>query len=91
MSEVTNNTAQSRYELEIDGEVAVAHYLRGPGRLVFTHTVVPEKISGRGVASTLIRGALDSARAENSKIVPQCPFVAAFVQKHPEYRDLVTS
>ena len=67
MSEVTNDTAQSRYELEVDGEVAVAHYLTGPGRLVFTHTVVPAKISGRGVASTLIRGALDAARAENLK------------------------
>jgi hypothetical protein len=89
MSEVTNNTARSRYELEVDGEVAVAHYSRSPGRLVFTHTVVPETISGRGVASTLIRGALDSARAEHLKIVPQCPFVAAFVKKHAEYQDLV--
>ena len=87
--EVTHNRAMSRYELEVDGEVAVASYERQPGRLVFTHTVVPDSISGRGVASTLIRGALEGARAEHLQIVPQCPFVAAFVKKHPEYQDLV--
>jgi predicted GNAT family acetyltransferase len=89
MSEVKNNRALSRYELEVDGELAVASYERHPGRLVFTHTVVPERIGGRGVASTLIRAALDSARAEHLQIVPQCAFVAAFVKKHPEYQDLV--
>ena len=89
MSEVKNNTAQNRYELEVDGELAVANYERQPGRLVFTHTVVPDAISGRGVASILIRGALDGARAQQLKIVPQCQFVAAFVKKHPEYQDLI--
>ena len=91
MTEVKNNAARSRYELEVDGEVAVAQYQREPGRLVFTHTVVPEKIEGRGVASTLIRGALDAVRAERLQVVPQCSFVAAFLEKHPEYEDLVAS
>jgi predicted GNAT family acetyltransferase len=88
-ADVKNNRALSRYELEVDGQLAVASYERQPGRLVFTHTEVPESLSGRGVGSTLIRGALEGARAEQLQIVPQCPFVAAFVKKHPEYQDLV--
>lgn len=89
MSEVRNNTASSRYELEVEGALAVANYERQPDRLVFTHTVVPDEISGRGVASKLIRGALDAVRAQRLQIVPQCPFVADFVKKHPEYQDLL--
>jgi len=87
--QVTDNPARSRYELSVDGELAVAEYQREQDRLVFTHTVVPEEIEGRGVGSTLIRAALDSARAQNLKIVARCSFVAEFVRKHPEYQDLV--
>jgi predicted GNAT family acetyltransferase len=57
--------------------------------IVFTHTIVPKAIEGRGVASKLIRAALDSARDQGLKVVAQCPFVAAYMQRHPETRDLL--
>ena len=53
------------------------------------HTEVPEALAGRGVASKLIRGALEMVRAQGLKVVPQCPFVAAYMGKHPEYDDLI--
>jgi predicted GNAT family acetyltransferase len=53
------------------------------------HTEVPQALSGQGVATKLIRGALDMVRAQGLEVVPQCPFVSAFMGKHPEYNDLL--
>lgn len=89
MSKVRDNRAEQEFELDVDGHRAVAAYQREGDRIVFTHTVVPRAIEGRGVASKLIRAALDSARDQRLKVVPQCPFVAAYIAKHPEYRDLL--
>ena len=88
-AKVTHNPAQSRYELAVEGSLAIAEYRREQGRLVVTHTVVPGAVGGRGVGTALVRGALDSVRAQRLMVVPRCWFVADFVQKHPEYRDLV--
>lgn len=88
---VTENSAEHRYELVVDGKLAFAEYRRHGNTLVFTHTLVPEEIGGRGVGTALIRGALDSARAQQLRIVPRCSFVAHFVRKYPEYRDLVAA
>lgn len=87
--EVRDNAAQHRFELVVEGVTAYAEYERRPGIVVFTHTVVPEALGGKGVGSRLARGALDAVRAEGSKVVPQCPFIAGYVEKHAEYRDLV--
>ncbi|KOX10588.1 acetyltransferase [Micromonospora sp. NRRL B-16802] len=57
--------------------------------LVFTHTQVDRAFQGKGVGGALIRGTLDQVRARGGRLVPQCPFVAAFIDKHPEYADLV--
>ena len=89
MKSVRDNRAEQEFELEVDGHRALAAYQREGNRIVFTHTAVPPAIEGRGVASKLIRAALDSARDQGLKVVPQCAFVAAFIGKHPEYRDLV--
>ncbi|WP_085808765.1 GNAT family N-acetyltransferase [Sphingomonas sp. TZW2008] len=89
MNTVRDNRAEQEFELDLDGHRAVAAYQREGGRIVFTHTVVPPAIEGRGVGSKLIRAALDSARDQGLKVVPQCPFVAAFIRKHPAYRDLL--
>ncbi len=90
MSEgVRDNTAQNRFELDIDGHQAVAYYRLTPGVITFVHTEVPQALSGQGVGSKLIRGALDIVRARGLKVVPQCPFVSAFMGKHPEYDDLL--
>jgi uncharacterized protein len=89
MSDVRNNTAQHRFELDVDGERAVAYYRMAPGVITFIHTEVPQALSGRGVGTKLIRGALEMVRAQGLKVVPQCPFVSAFMGKHPEYNDLL--
>ncbi len=86
---VRDNRAEQEFELDIDGHRAVAAYQREGDRIVFTHTVVPPEVEGRGVGSRLIRAALDSARDQGLKVVPQCQFVAAFIRKHPEYGDLL--
>ncbi|KQR82248.1 GNAT family N-acetyltransferase [Sphingomonas sp. Leaf343] len=89
MNEVRDNRAEQEFTLEVDGERAVAAYQLYGDEIVFTHTVVPPAIEGRGVGSRLIRVALDSARDRGLKVLPQCPFVADFIRKHPGYRDLV--
>lgn len=89
MNKVRDNRAEQEFELEVNGHRAIAAYQREGERIVFTHTVVPREIEGRGVGSKLIRAALDSARDQGLKVVPQCQFVAAFIRKHPEYRDLL--
>ncbi len=90
MSEVKDNPAASRFEMATGGAVAFVEYSRaGDGRIALLHTEVPEALSGQGVGSKLVRGVLDALRAERAKIVPRCEFVAAYVERHPEYRDMV--
>lgn len=89
MPDVTDNRSEHEFELVVDGHRAVAAYQMEDDTIVFTHTIVPEAIEGRGVGSRLIRAALDSARDRKLKVIPQCPFVAAYIQRHPEYRDLL--
>jgi predicted GNAT family acetyltransferase len=86
---VRNNTELHRFELDADGHMAVAYYRLSPGVITFTHTEVPNELSGRGVGSALARGALDIVRAEGLKVVAQCPFISAFMGKHPEFNDLL--
>ncbi|CAN5224519.1 GNAT family N-acetyltransferase [soil metagenome] len=86
---VQNNEPESRYELAVDGALAIAAYERRDGALIFTHTEVPTALEGRGIASRLIKGALDDARAQGLKVVPLCAFVAAYIERHPEEQDLL--
>jgi predicted GNAT family acetyltransferase len=86
---VRDNRTEQRFELAAEGGVAVAYYMRTPDTITFTHTEVPPAMKGGGVGSRLIKAALDRVRAEGLKAVPQCPFVAAYIRKHPEYADLV--
>jgi len=89
MSEVTDNAARYRFELAIDGSVATAAYELSGGTITFTHTVVPPELEGRGVGSRLVAAALNNARERGLRVVPQCSFVAAFIDRHPDYADLV--
>jgi predicted GNAT family acetyltransferase len=88
-TEVRNNAALNRFELEVDGHLAVSYYHLSPGVITFTHTEVPPALGGRGVGSTLVRGALELARAQGLKVVSKCPFVSAYLGKHPEFNDLL--
>jgi predicted GNAT family acetyltransferase len=87
---VHHNTALSRFELDLDGgEVAFAQYRLQDGIMIFTHTEVPPRGRQRGTGSRLIRGALELARAQHAKVVARCSFVADYLEKHPEFGDLV--
>ena len=89
MSEVVNNKAHHRYELAVDGHVAASYYNLADGIVAFIHTEVPPELAGKGVGSKLIRGALDQVRAGGLKVIAQCPFVKAFIEKNAEYQDLL--
>ena len=90
MSEVRDNPAASRFEMASGGAVASVEYRRaGDGRIALTHTEVPEARSRQGVGTKLVRGVLDALRAEGAKVVPRCEFVAAYVERQHEYRDLL--
>ncbi|MFI5015376.1 MAG: GNAT family N-acetyltransferase [Hyphomicrobiales bacterium] len=86
---VRHNKAHHRFELDRDGHTAFAYYSRAPGVITFIHTTVPAELSGKGVGSKLIRGALEEVRRQRQTVVAQCPFVGAFIAKHPEYGDLL--
>lgn len=89
MPEVHDNAERHRYELAVDGGRAIAAYERIGDVLVFTHTEVPPELEGHGIGSALVAGALADARARGLQIVPQCPFVAAYVERHSEWQDLL--
>ena len=89
MSDVIDNTAEHRFELEEDGHVAIAAYRLEGSRIVFNHTVVPSELSGRGVGSRLIAGALEQVGARGLKVVPACSFVRGYMDKHPELASLL--
>ena len=89
---VTKNEAASRFEAEVDGHVAFVDYRVGrDGRMIFTHTEVPPALEGRGIASQLVKTALDTVRAEHQKAVSLCPYVDTYLERHPEYKDLFAS
>ncbi|MGX1012019.1 putative GNAT family acetyltransferase [Bradyrhizobium japonicum] len=91
MSDVIDNKADHRFELEVEGHLATEHYKLDGNVITFEHTDVPKELGGKGVGSKLVQGALDQVRAAGLKLIPQCPFVKAWIEKHPEYADLVKS
>src|SRR5215831_3640247 len=87
---VENNEQRSRYEVHVDGKMAVLTYARAGDQIVFLHTLVPEPLEGRGIASQLAHTALEDARAAHLQVVAQCPYVAAYIRRHPEYLEILT-
>lgn len=89
MGEIHDNRERQRFELVEEGHLAFAAYTIAGGVITFTHTYVPPAFEGRGIASRLIAFALADARERGLRVVPQCPFVAAYIERHPEWRDLL--
>lgn len=88
--EVRENPERERFEVFEDGELAgFAQYIRRAGRLIFVHTEVDEAFEGRGIGSKLAAGALDAARANGDHVLPLCPFISSYIDRHPQYADLV--
>jgi uncharacterized protein len=90
MVEVHDNPSELRFEIRDDGKLAgFAQYVRRPGRIFFVHTEIDPAFEGRGLGSQLATAALDATRATGERVVPLCTFVATFIERHPEYVDLV--
>lgn len=89
--DVIKNDALRRFEIHLGEDVAFLRYREEPGRIHLVHTEVPEQLSGRGIAGRLAAFALDYARAAGLRVVPTCPYVHAYVGRHPEYADLIDS
>ncbi len=88
--EVVDNPEQERYEIRAGGELAgLTQYRLAPGRISFIHTEVDDRFEGQGLGSRLIAFALDDARARGLAVLPFCPFVRGYIQRHPGYLDLV--
>jgi hypothetical protein len=88
--EVRINEKESRFEASaLEGLAELRYRVLRDGTLVLVHTEVPPALEGRGLASRLARAALELARARGVKVIVLCPFVAAFIERHPEFKDLV--
>jgi predicted GNAT family acetyltransferase len=88
-SSIHDNPTLSRFELDADGVTAFANYRLADGVITFTHTEVPPALGGRGIGSTLVKGALEAVRARGLKVKPLCPFVRGYIERHPEFQDLL--
>ena len=87
---VRDNPDRRRFEIDLgDGSVAIAEYTLPAGKIMFTHTEVPEAHEGKGIGTALIRFALDFARERGLKVIPICPFFAAYMQKNADVQDLL--
>ncbi|MEA2906786.1 MAG: uncharacterized protein QOI12_4173 [Alphaproteobacteria bacterium] len=88
-SSVHQNSARSRFELDVDGHVAFANYRIVDDVIAITHTEVPAALRERGVGSRLVLGAVEAARAQGRKVRPLCSFARFVITQHPELQDAV--
>lgn len=88
---VVDNPAEHRFEAHLDGRLAgFAVYSLSPGRIVFVHTEVAPEFGGQGIGGRLAAAALDDVRSRGLHVVARCPFIKGYIEKHPEYADLVS-
>jgi len=81
---VTDNRAESRFEVTVDGAVAELIYRRRANRLVLIHTEVPARLEGHGLGGSLVKAAVERAVSEGLTVVPLCPFARSWLERHPE-------
>ena len=82
--QVVNNTAAHRFEIEVEGELALLDYVERGEDLDLVHTEVPSSLEGKGVGSELVRYALDYAKRTGKHVIPSCRFVQAYLERHPQ-------
>ncbi|HEY5778118.1 MAG TPA: GNAT family N-acetyltransferase [Terrimicrobiaceae bacterium] len=87
-SPVIHNKSKSRFEIEVGGQLAVAEYREQGDRMIFTHTEVPPRFRGHGIAERLVLAGFDAARTKNLRIVALCSYVAHVLREHPEFQEL---
>jgi predicted GNAT family acetyltransferase len=88
-SSVQHDESGRRFTLTVEGNLAHADYTLEGDRMLCTHTFVPPALRGLGLAERLVRAALAEARLRKWRVVPACSYVAVFIERHPEFRDLL--
>jgi uncharacterized protein len=86
---IENNEAAQRWEAHVGQQRAILAYQYSGETIIFTHTEVPPLFEGQGIAGRLVQVALDDTRDRHRTVIPLCPFVAAYIRRHPEYKPLV--
>lgn len=86
---IIDNVVEQRYETDIEGDKAIVEYIKQPDVIILTHTYVPPKHEGKGIASKLTRAVLEDVRSKGLQVVPQCDFTAKYILRHPEWEELV--
>lgn len=86
---LVNNTEDKRFEMEVDGSLAMIYYREQPGLMTLLHTEVPPELEGGGVGSAIIEKTLHYIEEKGLKLEPLCPFVVAFLKRHPEWKRLL--
>ena len=91
MTTITDIADRKRFEARDDQDqlLGFVEYQQADDRITFTHTEVLPAFEGKGIGSTLARAVLDQARADGLSVVPQCPFIKTWIDRHPDYQDLV--
>ena len=87
---VMHNVQQERFEVQQDGHLAELDYRRAGNQIIFTHTGMPDELEGRGIGSALLKTGLTYARENGLEVVPLCQFVRGYIERKPEYQDLVS-
>jgi predicted GNAT family acetyltransferase len=87
--QITDNPARSRYELDVDGVIAFANYRKAGSTLHIPYVEAPPSLRGTGAAGRLMRGVMETARADGMKVVPICGYAAHWIRSHPEFHDLL--
>jgi hypothetical protein len=86
--EVIHNPAASRFEVQLDGEIAMVEYMLHGSNISFTHTEVPPAHEGKGIANQMAQTALNYARDHQLRVNAVCPFIKLYIQRHPEYQSI---
>jgi predicted GNAT family acetyltransferase len=86
---VIENKEKKRFETEVEGRLALIEYIRAENKVYLTHTEVPKELEGKGIASSLVKQVLQQIKDEGLELVPLCPFVAAYLKRHPEWKEIL--
>ena len=87
--QIQNNTEGRKFEIKLDGHTAFADYMISGEKIIFTHTEVPKALAGKGLGSMLAKTALNYAKDHQLKVMPLCPFMAGYIKRHPEWKELL--
>ncbi|MEZ4778402.1 MAG: GNAT family N-acetyltransferase [Flavobacteriaceae bacterium] len=87
---IIDNSQKKRFEALVEGHTAIIEYIRAKDGIIYlTHTEVPKELGGKGVGSALVKGVLERIESEGLTLAPLCPFVAAYLKRHPEWQRLL--